>query len=112
MVKCIEYFIYLFILFISQYLKFKENIRRYFIQMENWNVTYPRLLYYTGPLIMKNVLPDKCYSNFQSFSIAMIIHLSPDKKILVKFAKDLLVNILLRVFNLCMENNLCLIIFM
>lgn len=56
-----------------------------------WKATELRqLLLYTGPLVFKNCLSDRCYTNFMSFHIAMVILISPNLGSYLQFAQDLL----------------------
>uniref|UniRef100_A0A2S2PL84 DUF4218 domain-containing protein n=1 Tax=Schizaphis graminum TaxID=13262 RepID=A0A2S2PL84_SCHGA len=56
-----------------------------------WKATeFRQLLIYTGPIILKNILSKKCYTNFMCLHIAMVILISPNLKKYIEFAQLLL----------------------
>lgn len=56
-----------------------------------WKATEYRLfLIYTGPVFLKKILNEEIYINFIVLNIAMLILLSPDRKFLLPYARELL----------------------
>lgn len=56
-----------------------------------WKATeFRQLLIYTGPIILKNILSKKCYTNFMCLHIAMVILISPNLTKYIEFAQLLL----------------------
>lgn len=56
-----------------------------------WKATEFRLfLLYTGPVVLKTILSEEMYTNFMVLNIAMLILLSPDRKFLLQYARELL----------------------
>lgn len=59
--------------------------------MARWKATEFRLfLLYLGPIVLKSILNERCYSHFMALNISMIILLSPDYGFLIKYARQLL----------------------
>lgn len=59
--------------------------------LSRWKATEFRLfLLYSGQVVLKNIISKKCYNNFMSLNIAMIILLSPDFGFLIDYARQLL----------------------
>jgi len=64
---------------------------RSIVEMRRWKATEFRLfLLYTGPIVLKNIISDECYTNFMALNIAMIILLSPNNNHLLNYARELL----------------------
>jgi len=60
-------------------------------ELSRWKATeYRFFLLYTGPIVLKNIITEACYTNFTTLNIAMLILLSPNFSFLVDFAKQLL----------------------
>jgi len=60
-------------------------------ELSRWKATEHRFfLLYTGPIVLKNIITEACYTNFMTLNIAMLILLSPNYSFLVDFAKELL----------------------
>lgn len=60
-------------------------------ELSRWKATEHRFfLLYTGPIVLKNIITEACYTNFMTLNIAMLILLSPNCSFLVDFAKELL----------------------
>lgn len=60
-------------------------------EVPRWKATeFRTFLVYVGPIILKGVVNDRCFKNFMSLNIAMIILLSPDFESLVDYAQELL----------------------
>lgn len=56
-----------------------------------WKATELRqLLIYSGPLVLKDSLSEKCYTNFMAFHISMVILISPNLGKYLEFAHTLL----------------------
>jgi len=56
-----------------------------------WKATELRqFLIYSGPLVLKNCLSEKCYMNFMVFHISMVILISPNLGKYLEFAQGLL----------------------
>lgn len=56
-----------------------------------WKATELRqLLIYSGPLVLKDCLSEKCYTNFMAFHISMVILISPNLGKYLEFAQRLL----------------------
>lgn len=64
---------------------------RSIFEMRRWKATEFRIfLLYTGPIVLKNIITDECYTNFMALNIAMIILLSPNNNHLLNYARELL----------------------
>jgi len=60
-------------------------------EIHRWKATEFRLfLLYTGPIVLKKIISDECYTNFMALNISMIVLLSPDRSSLIPYAKYLL----------------------
>ncbi|KAF0727268.1 Uncharacterized protein FWK35_00028845, partial [Aphis craccivora] len=59
--------------------------------ISRWKATEFRLfLLYSGQVVLKNIISKKCYNNFMSLNIVMIILLSHDFGFLINYARQLL----------------------
>jgi len=64
---------------------------RSLLEVGRWKAVELRFfLLYSGPVVLKSILNNECYSHFMSLNIAMIILLSPNHKSLVDYARHLL----------------------
>ncbi|CAI6344091.1 unnamed protein product [Macrosiphum euphorbiae] len=60
-------------------------------EIHRWKATEFRLfLLYTGPIVLKKIISDECYTNFMALNISMIILLSPDRSSLIPYTKHIL----------------------
>ncbi|KAF0706952.1 Uncharacterized protein FWK35_00039209 [Aphis craccivora] len=59
--------------------------------VSRWKATeFRSFLLYFGPIVLKNILNEKCYVHFMALSISMTILLSPDRRELLEYANKLL----------------------
>lgn len=59
--------------------------------VSRWKATeFRSFLLYFGPIVLKNILNEKCYVHFMALSISMTILLSPDRRELLEYANQLL----------------------
>lgn len=64
---------------------------RSLVEVNRWKATeFRQLLIYTGPLVFKDILSKKCYTNFMCLHIAMVILISPHLSKYLEFAQNLL----------------------
>jgi len=64
---------------------------RSLIEISRWKATeFRQFVLYTGPVVLKKVLSEDCYSNFIALNIAMIILLSPNQNDKIDYAEKLL----------------------
>lgn len=60
-------------------------------ELSRWKASeFRSFLLYIGPVVLENVLDDKCLNNFKALNIAMTILLSPGLSKFVEYARDLL----------------------
>jgi len=60
-------------------------------ELSRWKATEFRLfLLYIGPVVLKNIINEECYTNFMTLNISMIILLSSNYSFLLNYARQLL----------------------
>ncbi|KAF0749971.1 Uncharacterized protein FWK35_00025027 [Aphis craccivora] len=70
--------------------EFSRKLRS-LVEVARWKATeFRSFLLYTGPVILKSIVPDNCLKNFKALNIAMIKLLSPNCRSFVQYSDELL----------------------
>lgn len=59
--------------------------------VNHWKATEFRLfLLYIGPIVLKNIISNDCYTNFMAFSVSMTLLLKPHSEMYINYVQELL----------------------